>query len=75
MKIVHIDRKKSSYLFKKTMNFDEILKRDEIYDNIKSHKKPGFHLLYRRYNFGKTTRRGGRVQVAPSLLIVEVDYY
>ena len=27
------------------------------YDNFKSHKKPGFHLLFRRYNFQKTTVR------------------
>ena len=30
------------------------------YDNIKSHKKPGFHPLSRRYIFWKTQGEGGR---------------
>ena len=42
---------------------------DQKYDNIKSHKKPGFHPLFRRYCFRKTTREGGGgtggVQVDP----------
>ena len=29
------------------------------YDNIKSHKKPGFHPLFRRYIFRKTTEGVG----------------
>ena len=29
------------------------------YDNINSHKKPGFHPLFERYIFGKTTAGGG----------------
>ena len=27
--------------------------------NIKSHKKPGFHPLFKRYSFRKTTGGGG----------------
>ena len=30
------------------------------YDNIKTHKKPVFHPLFRRYIFWKTTWRKGR---------------
>ena len=33
--------------------FDEIFRKDVSYDHIKSHKKPGFHLLFRRYIFRK----------------------
>ena len=29
------------------------------YDNIKSHKKPGFHPLFRRRSFQKTAGGGG----------------
>ena len=29
------------------------------YDNIKSHKKPGFHPLFRRRSFQKTASGGG----------------
>ena len=28
---------------------------DVTYDNMKSHKKPGFHPLFKRYTFRKTT--------------------
>ena len=35
-----------------------------IYDNIKSHQKPGFHPFARRYILGKTTGEG---QIDPSL--------
>ena len=34
-------------------------------DNIKYHRKPGFYVLSRKHNFGKTT---DRVKVTPSLL-------
>ena len=34
------------------------------YDNIKSHRKPGFHPLFRRYIFRKTTEGAG-VKFAP----------
>ena len=36
------------------------------YDNIKSHKKPGFHRLFRRYIFRKTTEgSGGQITSLP----------
>ena len=35
--------------------FNEIFKKDVSKDNIKSHKKPRFHLLFRRHIFRKTT--------------------
>ena len=37
-------------------NFNETFREDVTYDDIKSHKKPGFHPLFRRYNFRETTR-------------------
>ena len=36
-------------------NLNEIFKKDVTYDNTKSHKKPDFHPLFRRYIFRKTT--------------------
>ena len=36
-------------------NLNEIFRKDVTYDNIKSHKKPGFHPLFRGCIFGKTT--------------------
>ena len=36
------------------------------YDNIKSHKKPGFQTLFRRYIFRKTTGRG---QIDPPTIL------
>ena len=39
--------------------FNENLRKDVTYDNIKSHKKSGFHLLFRRYIFRKATERMG----------------
>ena len=40
------------------------------YDNIKSHKKPGFHPFFRRYTFRKTTGEGegGQIDPLPSVL-------
>ena len=55
MKIANIDRENSSYLLNNLRNFNEIFRKDVPYDNFKSHKKPGFHPLFRRYNFQKTT--------------------
>ena len=46
-------------------NFDEILRKDVVYDSFRSHKKLGLHPLFRRYCFGKTTGGGG--QIDPSL--------
>ena len=41
-------------------SFNEIFMEDVPYDNIKSHKKTGFHPPFRRYIFRKTTgERGG----------------
>ena len=42
-------------------NLNEIFGKDVTYDNIKSHKKEGFHPFFRRDIFGKTTggERGG----------------
>ena len=48
VKLIKIDR-----------NFNEIFRKDLTDDNIKSHKKPGFHPLFRRYNFQNTT--GGQI--------------
>ena len=45
-----IDRN-SSYLLNGLRNFNENLRKDVTYDNIKSRKKPGFHPLFRRYIF------------------------
>ena len=43
------------------MNLNEIFRKDLTCDSIKSYKKLGFHPLFRRYIFRKTTR----VQVTP----------
>ena len=45
-----VDRN-SSYLLNGLRNFNENLRKDVTYDNIKSRKKPGFHPLFRRYIF------------------------
>ena len=49
-------------------NFIEIFRKDfrkdVTYDNIKSHKKPGFHLFSEKNIFGKTT--GGGDKLSPS---------
>ena len=34
-------------------NFNEIFRKDVTYDNIKGHKKVGFHPHFRRHIFGK----------------------
>ena len=36
------------------------------YDNIKSHKKPGFHPFFRRYIIRKTT---GESQINPTAVL------
>ena len=48
-------------------NFNEIFRKDVPYDNIKSHKKPGFHSLFRTYIFRKTTL-GFKLTPPPSVL-------
>ena len=55
-------RRNSSYLLNHLRNFNEIFRKDVNFDNIKSHKKTGFHPLFRRYIFRKTT---GGVQLTP----------
>ena len=42
------------------------------YDNSKSHKKTGFHLLFRRYIFGKTTE-GGQIDPLAVLGLIALD--
>ena len=39
-----------------------------IYDDIKSHKKTGFHPLFRRYIFRKTTEKGSTGPPPPAVL-------
>ena len=55
MKIANIELRNYSYLLNNLRNFNEICRKDVNYDNIKSHKKPGFHPLFRRNIFRKTT--------------------
>ena len=50
------------------MNFNEKLWKDVTYDNIKSHKKPGFRPLFRSYIFQKPT--GGWREVGSALEVV-----
>ena len=66
MKIANIEQRNSSYLLNNLRNFNEIFRKDVTYDNIKSHKNPGFHPLFRRCIFRKTTR-GGRIDL-PAVL-------
>ena len=40
-------RRKSSCLLNKLRNFNEVFKKDVTYDDIKSHKKEGFHDNFR----------------------------
>ena len=61
MKIANIDREISSYLLNNLRNFNGIFRERAIYDKFKSHKKLGFHPLFRRYIFQKTT--GGGVKL------------
>ena len=39
------------------MIFNEIFRKGVAYDNNKSHKKIGLHLLFEKYIFGKTSER------------------
>ena len=56
-------------LLNKFRNFNKVFREDITYDNIKSHKKPGFHPLFRRYIFRKTTEgEGGGLVVKLTLL-------
>ena len=49
MKIANTEQKNSSCFIKDLRNFNESLGKDVTYDNIKSHKRPGFLPLIRRY--------------------------
>ena len=66
MKIANIDRE----ILNDLRNFNEIFRKDVPCDNIKSHKKPRFQPLFRRYIYGKTTGGGGGCQIdsPPSFL-------
>ena len=44
-----------------------IFKKDVTHNNIKSHKKPEFYPLFRRYIFQKTTG-GGPADLPPAVL-------
>ena len=52
------------HLLNDLRNFNKILRKDGTYDDIKSHKKPGFHPLFRRSIFRKAT---GAIKFNPSL--------
>ena len=54
MTIANIDRE----ILNDLRDFNEIFRKDVPYDNFKSHKKTGFHPLFRIYNFQKTTGGG-----------------
>ena len=53
MKTVNIDREVLQVL-QELRNFKEFFRKDMAFNDIKSHKKPGFYPLSRRYIFGKT---------------------
>ena len=55
------DRKKN-----KKNKKNKIFRKDVTYDNIRSHKKTGFELLFRSSIFRKTTGGRGRVKLTPS---------
>ena len=65
-------QRNSSYRLNDSRNFREIFGKDVPYDNIKSHKKAGFHPLFGRYIFRKTTGgEGGReVKLTPPAVLV-----
>ena len=47
MKIVNIDGENLHISTNEFRKLNEIFRKDVTYDNIKSHKKPGYHLLFR----------------------------
>ena len=73
LKIANIDREILDRIFKKIKdlrNFNEIFRKSVTYYNIKSHKKPGFHPLFRRCVFRKTTgEEGGGVKLNPPAVL------
>ena len=56
MKIVNIEEKrKSSYLLNELRNFNEIVRKEVTYANIKSNKKTRLYLFSEKSIFGKGT--------------------
>ena len=56
MKIVNIEEKrKSSYLLNELRNFNEIVRKEVTYANIKSNKKTRLDLFSEKHIFGKAT--------------------
>ena len=56
MKIVNIEEKrKSSYLLNELRNFNEIVRKEVTYANIKSNKKTRLYLFSEKSIFGKAT--------------------
>ena len=72
MKIANIEQRNSLYLLNDLRNFNEIFRKDVTYDNIKSHKKPGFYPLFRRYIFQKTTGKEGQID-PPAVLELKLS--
>ena len=64
--------RKSSYLLKDLRDFDDIFRKDMVYDNIKNHKKSGLNPLSWRYSFEKTT---GRLRVKATLTSLNIELY
>ena len=62
MEIAYIG-KESLQVLKEQRNFKEGFRKDIADNDIKSHKKPGFHPLFRRYIFEKIA--GVEVKLIP----------
>ena len=72
IKIVNIVEKKYWYLLTNLRNFNETVRKDVTYDNIKSHKKTGCYRISEEHIFGKTKREGGKL-TSPSLFRVNIN--
>ena len=53
------------FLLKVMRNFSDVFGENVAYDNIKSHKKTGFHPLSRKKHFWKNHRGGGKLTRQP----------
>ena len=53
MKIVNTDGENFPVFFSNLRNFNEIFRKDMTYNSIKSHNKPRFHPLSRKYSSGR----------------------
>ena len=53
-KIAKIDEENLYIFWNNMMNFNEILRKNIAYDDIKSQQKLGLHPFPRKHNFGKT---------------------